>query len=82
MRRWLGLLDQDNSVVAGIGGQVIRMRRRSVSFAWTERRILQGAAARTLVGGSGWLLACPHEPDVGRREGSLVKSAAALELLG
>jgi hypothetical protein len=37
-----------------------------------------GAAARTLVCGSGWLLACPHEPDEGRREGSLVKSAAAL----
>lgn len=33
--------------------------------------------ARTLVCGSGWLLACPHEPDEGRREGSLVKFAAA-----
>src|SRR5260370_41374721 len=30
--------------------------------------------ARTLVGGSGWLLACPRLPDVGHREGSLVKS--------
>jgi len=60
MSRWPGLRDQDNSIVAGIGGQVIRMRRRSVSFAWTERRILQGATARTLVMRSGWLLACPH----------------------
>ena len=30
--------------------------------------------AHTLVGVSGWLLACPREPDVGHREGSLVKS--------
>jgi hypothetical protein len=43
-----------------------------------------GAADLTRGGGpyacprSGWLLACPHEPDEGRREGSLVKSAAAL----
>jgi hypothetical protein len=37
--------------------------------------------ARTLSWRSGWLLACPHEPDMGHREGSLVKSAAALELL-
>ena len=56
---------------AGSGG------RRSVP-ALTEWRIWQGAAARTLVGESGWLLACPHEPDEGRREGSLAKSAAAL----
>ncbi len=39
MSRWLGLGDQDNSVVAGICGQVIQMWRRPVGFAWTERRI-------------------------------------------
>ena len=38
--------------------------------------------ARTLSWRSGWLLACPHQPDLGHREGSLVKSTAALELLG
>jgi hypothetical protein len=31
----------------------------------------------TLVRGLGWLLACPRLPNEGRREGSLVKSAAA-----
>lgn len=36
----------------------------------------EAAAARTLVGGSGLALVCPREPDEGRREGSLVKSAA------
>jgi hypothetical protein len=39
MSRWLGLRDQDNSVVAGIGGQAIQMWGRPVSFARTERRI-------------------------------------------
>jgi hypothetical protein len=39
MNRWPGLHDQDNSVVAGICGQLIRMWRRPVSYAWTERRI-------------------------------------------
>ena len=45
---------------------------------------MDGAADLTRGGGpyacprSGWLLACPREPDVGRREGSLVKSAAVL----
>jgi len=53
----------------------------AIAAAIPERWILQGAAARTLVVRSGWLLACPHWPDLGRREGSLVKSAAPLELL-
>jgi len=38
--------------------------------------------ARKLAWRSGWLLACPHEADLGHREGSLVKFAAAQELLG
>lgn len=58
------------SVDAGRGWQ-------AVSAAQAERRIRQGAAACTLVRGSGRLLACPRLPDEGRREGSLVKSAAA-----
>lgn len=48
-----------------------------MSRGWSGR-FDEGAAARTHAGGSGWLLACPHELDVGRREGFLVKSAVAL----
>ena len=50
----------------------------------TARQLRAGGAADLTRGGgpyavrgSGWLLACPYEPDEGRREGSLVKSVAA-----
>lgn len=62
-------------------GRLSAVAVTSVRSALTERRIWQWVAAHTLVGASGWLLACPQKPDEGRRERSLVKSAAASDLL-
>ena len=58
-------------VICDTGGSPPAPRGRSGGFDKGRRPV-------RLSGGSGWLLACPHEPDEGRREGSLVKSTAAL----